>query len=1627
MRNSFSRLLIAFVYLLALWLPTLGAHAQIKPTLSVKVPPVYLGLDAQLVAVVDNYPGRPPVYRWTSLDTTKARINSHGLLTPLKAASVKILVEATLEDGTRLQTAVDVSIQLPKLVIEPTNKALFVGGTRRYETYVVYPDIHKNTLISGASWSSANPQVIQITAQGVATGLLINRSTDIHAALKYHNYTLNALHTQAVSPVPSLRLSVDNDGIPVNTRRTLHASLSQTEGFAWSVAWESSNPAIIATGFPTPKSNGLDNDILALGEGKARIRVVLTSPDLPQKLSAEVNLQAYSPDTTSIRILPASIRLTSDSPSQQLTAEGVGYEGEVVWESTNPDIVIDANGVVTSHTDKSVSALIFARFANPDIKHRPGQALAIHADLQSDIFDLPTDIIMDGPEYTYNDPNQPASVTMTLRASSFGNNLPPVGSVISTEISSMVIDELEHQPANDKLILRGRMATLTEVYRNLSIHIGQPEMQRLKALNLSTSGLTEIEYRQANSIPVACSGEGELTLDTSLSFNDDIEFAIDVDEGRFNGFSATGHAMVELLADPSVPALDVEASASLEYGCSLYSPNFAIMGIPIYGVVTLVPQIHIGASASLALEASMPLTGSLALPLSSLQQTMAGSLRYDRVTGAESEFQSNPPRYTITPRGFSVVHTIGMTATMETAGEAGILWAAVPGPIPVAPGSTGPLPVDIGRYLPKFPYIGGSLPTWNDVALAHFSAPLLDMKAGQKLSMTPAALLPETHENYLGPKQENYFKIDLHSITNAQPGGYVVKVLKLLGAVGDPDEFQITDVTPSYPALDRQQTTAKFQEASLDTHTIYQGNGSINGYPKKAKLSFELLPTHLETLISQEPLANWSRLKILGEHNQSGHWEVLHDYPYDEGIANVDVIPPRVGSWQIRAYLYRNDEVFWSMVANRPAASTRFPLEVVAMPGLSTNPRHISVTVIPDTTGTPPLELTNPTSNVMNITFQGTTAWIGAMPPISLVANETKAVLVPVSCEGKLEGFKETGNLRLLDQTNGQLLANIPVTLTCSAFMVQPAAFSVRAYDGESRLTGGLVSPIHNTPMDFTATSDSADLVVTMSPLENGVAYNLLATKTCNDVGIYDHEITVTATNIGGIPNKTAVQTVPLVATCLEPSESTGDPHISTFDRKKYDLQGMGEYVMTRADNAGEFEVQVRQAALNTRAAINKAIAMRLAPDQIVSIYADALAEGGHRVHINRELTHLAIAETQQLGTAGHITRQTSNIYIVKWNNGARVKVRLRGSHTLYLDLGIKPPANSAGQLQGLLGNFNGDPTDDITQRDPTIETEQSFNGFYNCVLHPNCFAYGPQSWLIRTTQESLFDYTQGQNPTSFMPAPGTTFPQGAVFPEEIPPEITQRCENAGVDELHMEDCKLDYFLTQDDSFIDSAVDVSMTELPEMPGEYPKNCLAIKASGVTESGLYWINPDILGLAPPIEVYCDMTTASGGWTLKLIENGIPIKNKNDGNSCESAGLILFQPHSKDAFAAGRDYLTSIDRTGKAGPLGVVYVGPAETVNYEYQPFNSSNPVFNGKFGLAAYPQWWISDSTNISDPVVLNANICGPNLDEDCSPNDTYLQIFYDANGNAEGYSLSPASQISYSDYLCMHHDDVNII
>ncbi|WP_051724122.1 VWD domain-containing protein [Micromonospora chokoriensis] len=255
-------------------------------------------------------------------------------------------------------------------------------------------------------------------------------------------------------------------------------------------------------------------------------------------------------------------------------------------------------------------------------------------------------------------------------------------------------------------------------------------------------------------------------------------------------------------------------------------------------------------------------------------------------------------------------------------------------------------------------------------------------------------------------------------------------------------------------------------------------------------------------------------------------------------------------------------------------------------------------------------------------------------------------------------------------------------------------------------------------------------------------------------------------------------------------ANSNGDPHLLTYDGLRYDFQAAGEFVLTRS-TADDFEVQVRQTMFpaSSVVAVNSAVAARVAGDR-VGVY---VTPDGPAVRVNGAAP-VSTPDGVKLPRGGTVTTWGDGTVTVQCPDGARLTAQPIG--VWGLSVSVSAPTGRAGTLQGLLGDHDGDPGDDLTVRGgkglpqpPTFEA-----------LYPG-FA---DSWRVEA-QRSLFDYEPGQDTATFT---DRRFPDRQVTVGDLPNRATAElvCRRAGVtDPQILAGCVLDVGLTGQLAFAEDA------------------------------------------------------------------------------------------------------------------------------------------------------------------------------------------------------------------------------
>lgn len=327
----------------------------------------------------------------------------------------------------------------------------------------------------------------------------------------------------------------------------------------------------------------------------------------------------------------------------------------------------------------------------------------------------------------------------------------------------------------------------------------------------------------------------------------------------------------------------------------------------------------------------------------------------------------------------------------------------------------------------------------------------------------------------------------------------------------------------------------------------------------------------------------------------------------------------------------------------------------------------------------------------------------------------------------------------------------------------------------------------------------------------------------------------------------------------LVEGRSTGDPHLVTFDGLRYDLQSIGEVILTKSKD-GNFEVQTRHAPFSSSLTVNSAVAVKVGSDR-VTFYAREFPDGDTSTPLRVNGKPVTIqGDKLTLKGGGEILKQESN-YVINSPRGEKVLVSPSsfGNNAFF---NISPFVyNQSGKYSGLLGNVNGNPNDDLQIRGGgNISEIRSTYGDLNKVFNqvglrlPGVLDKGEKiyfdrlykefgdSWRVKQ-KESLFDYPPGKTTENYS---DRSFPNKYLTLNMLSPDQIQKarnaCTEAKVTQDLMEGCIFDVGFSGFSEFarttaeINGYIDIvnqllpglkipSPGKLPDVIEKLPKRCL----------------------------------------------------------------------------------------------------------------------------------------------------------------------------------------------------------
>ena len=247
------------------------------------------------------------------------------------------------------------------------------------------------------------------------------------------------------------------------------------------------------------------------------------------------------------------------------------------------------------------------------------------------------------------------------------------------------------------------------------------------------------------------------------------------------------------------------------------------------------------------------------------------------------------------------------------------------------------------------------------------------------------------------------------------------------------------------------------------------------------------------------------------------------------------------------------------------------------------------------------------------------------------------------------------------------------------------------------------------------------------------------------------------------------------------------DPHLITFDNLSYDFQAAGDFVLVRATEGPDYEVQVRFKAQSSAVSVTETVATTVG-EQTVSI---GVVDRAAVVLIDGQETNLANGDSIALD-GGSILRNGRN-YTISYGNRDFTEVSVRST---FINVTPKPSTDRPlGSLEGLLGDANGNPGNEFQLADGTVlETPV-----------PSEVLYGEfaDSWQV-SPESSLLPGT----PEPYVP-PGRIVTVDSL-PVALRREAEAAVDAAGITNQELRNAAiLDFALTGNTEFIEATEEIA--------------------------------------------------------------------------------------------------------------------------------------------------------------------------------------------------------------------------
>lgn len=254
---------------------------------------------------------------FSSEDETIATVDENGIVTGVNGGKVKITITSAEKTDKPKTTFINMTVNQPVSSIKIDQSTFKVGkGAKQNLTYTVQPETATSQLVT---WTSSDPKIASVTANGTVTGIKSGTATITCTAKDGSGISASA-NIEVITAVSSITISPKTIAIYEGSKTTLSRDVKPVDATEKTLKWSSSNINIVSV-----NSNG---QIEAKRVGEATI-TAQTTDGSNKSASVKVYVEPKNP-----------VMVTS-------------IHWQTTWGMKNGKIGIYAENLCTSKTIKS--------------------------------------------------------------------------------------------------------------------------------------------------------------------------------------------------------------------------------------------------------------------------------------------------------------------------------------------------------------------------------------------------------------------------------------------------------------------------------------------------------------------------------------------------------------------------------------------------------------------------------------------------------------------------------------------------------------------------------------------------------------------------------------------------------------------------------------------------------------------------------------------------------------------------------------------------------------------------------------------------------------------------------------------------------------------------------------------------------------------------------------------------------------------------------------------------------------------------------------------------------------------------------------------------------------------------